>query len=244
MLHHAELLVLGKKGYEYSEVTWRDFLREYGLFGHGDLGIAEVTPYRAFVHKLMTPGSTSDMKTRKDLLFLRIGRYDEYGLTTNPPDQFKHNVRLPTFTPKLRTAGRKFKLAIRSIMGTITNEISDTIVKWINLPALREYYDPVLDESTVVKRKRDDNDTTNNDKQNMEQQKQISTDSSTTKPSPPADSTAKPCPPADDVVMQSTTTSNTTPAYNDKYPLLSSLNIDLMNREGNLQRLEIPNTNG
>eukprot|EP00956_Cyclotella_meneghiniana_P011911 scaffold16752_cov85-Cyclotella_meneghiniana.AAC.5 len=163
-------------------------------------------------------------------------KYDEYGLTTNPPDQFKHNVRLPTFTPKLRTAGRKFKLAIRSIMGTITNEISDTIVKWINLPALREYYDPVLDESTVVKRKRDDNDTTNNDKQNMEQQKQISTDCSTTKPSPPADSTAKPCPPADDVVMHSTTTSNTTPAYNDKYPLLSSLNIDLMNREGNLQR--------
>ena len=124
LLHHTELLVLGKKGYVYSEVTWRDFLREYGLFGHGDLGIAEVTPYRAFVHKLMTPGSTSDMKTRKDLLFLRIGRYDEYGLTTNPPDQFKHNVRLPTFTPKLRTAAAErlsWPSNLSSVQSTVKN---------------------------------------------------------------------------------------------------------------------------
>ena len=72
-------------------------------------------------------------------------------MTTTPLDQFKHDVRLPTFTPELRVAGRKFKLTIKSIIGTINSQTSDDIVEWVNMPALREYYDPVSDDSTVLK---------------------------------------------------------------------------------------------
>ena len=43
VLYHAGLISLGKHGYAYSEDTWRGFLRDYALFGHGELGVAEVT---------------------------------------------------------------------------------------------------------------------------------------------------------------------------------------------------------
>eukprot|EP00956_Cyclotella_meneghiniana_P029433 scaffold71214_cov37-Cyclotella_meneghiniana.AAC.1 len=248
LLYHAELLTLGKRGYEYSEETWRSFLREEGLFDNVSLGIAEVTKNKVFVHKLMTPGSTTDEITRRDLLFLRIGRYEEDGLTTNLFDQLKHNVRPPSFNHKLRTAGRKFKLAIRSIVGTITSDTSDAIVDWVNLPALREFYDPDADvdhgtnvdkqksedndhSTNVDKHKSEDSDTTNKIKQQLivEPQKQIV--------SSPVQRTT----PAGNMLIPTTSTpptSSTTkqlPVQNDKFPLLSSLNIDLMNRDSGIQ---------
>ena len=66
VLYHAELISLGKHGYAYSEDTWRGFLRDYALFGHGELGVSEVNKYRAFTHKLKTPGSTIYISSQED----------------------------------------------------------------------------------------------------------------------------------------------------------------------------------
>ena len=58
-------------------------------------------------------------------------------LTITPSTQLKHNKRPPSFNYKLRIAGRKLKLAVRPIIGTIDSDICDAIAEWCDMPAVR-----------------------------------------------------------------------------------------------------------
>ena len=223
VLYHAELISRGKKGYQYSEETWRVFLRDYGLFGSGELSIAEVTHHRAFTHNLKTPGSTNDLTTRKDLLFLRIGEYDEDGLTTNPWMQLKHNKRPPDFNYKLRTAGRKLKLAVREIIGTIDSDISDAIVEWCDMPALREFDE---DDNGSIEGSEGTNN--NSEAANTSNAAPVVPQNTSTTETVSTNTTIPSA--TDNVVPVVLAPPANSPTHNPKYPLLSSLNIDLLNR--------------
>ena len=231
LLYHAELLCSGRRGYESTEESWRRFLQEYNINGRGDSGYAEVTEHKGYTHKLKTPGSTTDFTSRRKLLFVRIGKYNEDGESTSPSSQFNCDVRPPRFNAKLRSAGRKLKLAIKPIIGTIDIETSAAIVSWIDVPALREYDDNDSDADDTDNNNNTtttvDNTTTTTNATEVAQSTGTNVTISTTTPTPASTDNAVPVPPPANL-----------PTYNAKYPLLSSLNIDLMDRSESAKGLQ------
>ena len=94
-------------------------------------------------------------KKPKDLLFLRIGKYDKDGEWVRPTTQFNLGIPPPMFNRRLTTAHRRFRCEIADIVGHIGQEICtekfESVKAYINWSELAEAQEAAVsfDEAAV-----------------------------------------------------------------------------------------------
>jgi hypothetical protein len=113
LLCTAELVQIGKRGPELSREKWREYLRQEELCPMDDIehSVAEIEMGQVDLNKLKV--LQQQQTKRKDLLFLRIGGYEEIGARSKPSKQFKMDISPPGFNCKLRTAQRRLRRELR-----------------------------------------------------------------------------------------------------------------------------------
>jgi hypothetical protein len=123
LLYVAELVNFGKRGPQMSKDVWLQFLKDEQLLIEGDVqhSITEVEEGQVDFNKLKA--LKGEPKKPKDLLFLRIGKYNKDGERVQPTTQFNFGIPPPMFNGRLTTAHRRFRREIADIVGHIGEEI-------------------------------------------------------------------------------------------------------------------------
>jgi hypothetical protein len=219
-----------------GEETWRNWLREEGLQPTNTSGISEFTKCRVEVKYLMDERCRGSEARRLEAYFLRIGEYKEKGETITPTDQLRAELPAPLVNLELRSVQRRLAQSLLPIFRKY-NRFDDVaaVEAWIKWSVIDE-------EALLLKQMEDQMESEDKDNSSEESDSEVeeldkdaglptpnTNNNTTTLISTPSTVTAR------SVVVLTSPSVAAIQHYppdhpNSKYPLLNSLNYNLMDR--------------
>jgi hypothetical protein len=238
MLYVAGLLnVKGRTMTTSDNPIWNDFLKEQQLGDGGATGAAEATKSRVDVNKLIETRLRPRGENRKDNYFLRVGHHSEVGETTTACDQLHSDIPAPLLSHYMRNAQRKLALSLTPILEKYSNTRGALVATdWVKWSAIDEYSLVPVEEQDIDPENSDSETGSEAEEEEMPEEEEAPVTSTINANNSTATLISTPSTVnASSAVMLSSPSAAGIQHYppdhpNSKYPLLNSLNYNLMDR--------------
>jgi hypothetical protein len=237
MLYVAGLLnVRGTKA-SASDTVWNAFLADKQLGDGGATGAAEATKTKVDVNQMIETRLRPRGENRMETYFLRVGHYKVVGETTSASGQLLLDIPPPRLSHYMRNAQRKLALALTLILEKYSNTRSALVANdWVKWSAIDEYCLVPVEEQDIDPDSSDSEAESEAEEEEVPEEEEApvtstinSNNSTTTLISTPSTVNAS------SAVMLTSPSAAGIQHYppdhpNSKYPLLNSLNYNLMDR--------------